>query len=173
MKPKKPFLVCALVCVSLVVAVSLSGTAFASLVPDNHYSASGTWTIAGGPWYGPKIVGENHGKWTEMWTGTEYGTWTGTFQGTSVEPFRGQFFRNGNIWFVSTIYFDGTVLGKGGTAVLRVTIVDDPVTFYAGTWQVVSGTGELRNLHGKGTWMITGGSEAGAETAYTGEVWLR
>ncbi len=175
MKPKKPLIVLALTLILLALALALPGTVSASITPDHHYAASGTWTVTGGDWYGPKIVGVNHDKWSEKWTGIEWGTWVGTFQGTSVEPFKGEYFRNSGFWFIITVNFTGSVHGVDGTAVIRVTINDIPDTPFGmgGRWTVVKGSGGLKQLHGMGTWFLARLGNLGPEMDYTGEVWLQ
>ncbi len=181
MKAKKLLLVLLVTLTLLALALVLPGTASASLTPDHHYAASGIWTVTGGDWYGPKIVGLNHDKWTEMWTGTEPGLWEGTFQGTSVEPFKGEYFRNGGFWFIITVNFTGSVYTEGGEligegeAVIRATVNDIPEGPFGmgGRWTVAKGSGGLQQLHGMGTWFVARIGDLGPEMDYIGEVWLQ
>ena len=56
--------------------------------------------------------------------------------------------------------FTGTVLGYAGTLVMRLesrgTLPATTPYTTMGTWVIISGTGELANLHGQGTWWNLG-----------------
>ena len=83
---------------------------------------------------------------------TEWENWEGDFTGTSVAVFRVEMFRSGfwNVWLRST--FTGTVNGKSGTAVIQLLGKKPSGEDWYGQWVVISGTGELANLRGRGTW---------------------
>jgi hypothetical protein len=49
---------------------------------------------------------------------------------------------------------DASVDEKTGTIMLK--FIDDGHNVYAGTWVIYGGTGGLKGLHGKGTWVIPG-----------------
>jgi hypothetical protein len=87
---------------------------------------------------------------------TEDETWIGDFAGTSEAVFRVEIFSAGfwNVWLRST--FTGEVDGKSGTMVIQLvgkrTWWDAERFWWYGQWVILSGTGELANLHGRGTW---------------------
>jgi hypothetical protein len=82
----------------------------------------------------------------------EYENWTGAFEGTAEAVFRVEMFRSGfwNVWLRST--FDGTVNGKSGTLVIQLVGKKPGVEDWYGQWVILSGTGELADLSGRGTW---------------------
>lgn len=84
---------------------------------------------------------------------TEDEVWLGDFAGTSQAVFRVEIFSEGfwNVWLRST--FTGTVQGKSGTLVIQLVgkRTGEPFWWY-GQWVILSGTGELANLRGQGTW---------------------
>ena len=83
---------------------------------------------------------------------TEWEDWEGDFTGTSVAVFRVEMFRSGfwNVWLRST--FTGTVNGKSGTAVIQLVGKKSSGEDWYGQWVILSGTGDLANLRGQGTW---------------------
>lgn len=60
-----------------------------------------------------------------------------------------------------------TVDGKSGILTMLIEGRIDKDFVGDGTWQIISGTDELANLHGQGTW---GPSETPGVTAYTGQI---
>ena len=62
---------------------------------------------------------------------------------------------------------EGTVLGYTGALFMRLeckgTLPAAPPHALEGTWVIISGTGELANLHGQGTWWNEGSGEFGYE----------
>ena len=145
-----------LVTLALCIAVALTLVAIpAAGATTQRTDASGVWSW--GEDYGPfvfdpgKLVGGN-----QFFTGYEYGGWTGTFTGTSYEPFKGIVFKSGTLWAIITIDFEGSVLGRSGSAVMKLTVNAPPDVAMGGRWVVVSGSGGLRHLHGSGTWTYAG-----------------
>ena len=82
----------------------------------------------------------------------EWETWMGDFEGTAVAFFRVEMFSSGfwNVWLRST--FTGTVDGKYGTLVIQLVGKKPDGEDWYGQWVIISGTGELANLYGQGTW---------------------
>jgi hypothetical protein len=101
-------------------------------------------------------------------SGTEEGTWTGTFEGTSLEEFGAQINPDGTLWALIRISFEGTVDGKEGTLQMLTTAVQrNPEGTMHGDWTITSGTGELANLRGQGTWVYEG-SDPSDHATYSG-----
>jgi len=86
---------------------------------------------------------------------TEDEYWKGSFEGTAKSVFRVEMFSSGfwNVWLRST--FTGTVNGESGTLVIQLVgkrpMEPEPGNWH-GQWVIISGTGDLANLHGQGTW---------------------
>ena len=84
--------------------------------------------------------------------GEDVGTWTGTFDGTSDETFIVVVHRSGFMYYKGLLDFTGTVDGKSGTLVIRTVGKYDPGTEeWSGQWVIISGTDDLANLRGQGT----------------------
>ena len=101
---------------------------------------------------------------------TEDEVWTGDFEGTAQAVFRVGMFRSGfwNVWLRST--FTGTVLGKEGTLVIQLVGKKLGVEDWNGHWVIISGTGELEGLRGRGTWWGPGFDAPGPDIYYAGKV---
>jgi hypothetical protein len=73
------------------------------------------------------------------------------------------------IWHMER-FFTGTVDGKSGTftMLLKAKFTYPTITYPSleGTWVIISGTGELANLHGQGTWW----NNAGQILGYAGQI---
>ena len=82
----------------------------------------------------------------------EWETWMGDFEGTAVAFFRVEMFSSGfwNVWLRST--FTGTVDGKYGTLVIQLVGKKPDGQDWYGQWVIISGTDELADLRGQGTW---------------------
>lgn len=101
-------------------------------------------------------------------SGTEAGTWTGTFEGTSVDGFGAQIWPDGTLWALLDISFEGTVEEMTGTLEILTTAVQrNPDGTMHGTWTIISGTDELVNLRGQGTWVYEG-SDPTDHASYSG-----
>ena len=103
---------------------------------------------------------------------TEWETWEGDFEGTAVAFFRvGWFnFPSGplNVWLRST--FEGTVDGKSGTLVIQLVGWKYLPEDWYGNWVIISGTDDLANLHGQGTWGGPGFGAEGPDLWYEGQI---
>jgi len=94
---------------------------------------------------------------------TEWETWKGDFEGTAVAVFRVGIFLEEpavfwNVWLRSTL--TGTVDGKSGTLVIELVGKKPLGEDWYGQWMIISGTGDLANLHGRGTWWGPGFEDA-------------
>lgn len=83
----------------------------------------------------------------------EHGTWTGDFVGTSKMVVSGVIHSKGFITFEGVINFDGSVLNKDGTLVIHYTGKVTSAGEIISQWVIQSGTGELANLRGQGTFI--------------------
>jgi len=94
---------------------------------------------------------------------TDEGDWAGDFVGTSFEEyvavlhgFEG-FFVYETGFYKGNATFDGVVEGRAGTLeILFVGKSTGDINDWTGTWRIISGTGELENLHGTGTFYNNG-----------------
>jgi len=99
--------------------------------------------------------------------------WTGDIAGSSTSDSR---------WVLHYLPFPGargtanmhglntmsaTVDGKSGTLTILITGRVDKDLVGDGTWQIISGTNDLTNLHGRGTW---GPSGTVGVDVYTGQI---
>jgi hypothetical protein len=95
------------------------------------------------------------------------GDWpSGDFVGISEEVYSVAFhgaaeggFMNGYdyAFYKGNVTFTGTVDGKTGTLeLLFIGTSPGALDDWSGTWRILSGTGELANLHGKGVFWATG-----------------
>ena len=104
---------------------------------------------------------------------TEWEAWVGDFEGTAVAVFRVELFSAGfwNVWLRST--FTGTVLGREGTMVVQLVgkrPMEPEPGWWFGEWVILSGTGELANLRGQGTWWGPGFGAVGPDIYYSGNI---
>ena len=114
-------------------------------------------------------------KWADghwFFTATEYETWQGDFEGTAVSFFRVVWFNYAegplNVWLRSD--FEGTVMGREGTLVIQLVGWRYLPEDWSGQWVIISGTGELANLHGQGTWGGPGFGAPGPDIWYSGQI---
>jgi len=133
--------------VSLALAIMISLLAIPAFAspPTN---ASGIW------YYIPTeltFIKESGGN--QFFDLTEAGIWTGTFNGTSVDSGPVVMYRSGATSFKGIVDFEGEVEGKTGTLSIKVTgRKPNPTADWKGHWVIISGSGELSNLHGQGKW---------------------
>lgn len=103
----------------------------------------------------------------------ENGKWFGTFSGESTEDGRVVFYSSGASSFHGTVSFEGDVNGKVGTlTMLAVGTRPDRPTGWTGRWVILSGTGDLANLRGQGTWWGPGAPapEQWGDIYYAGDI---
>ena len=102
---------------------------------------------------------------------TEWENWAGDFEGTAEAFFRvGMFSSAGfwNVWLRTT--FTGTVNGKSGTLVIQLVGKKPDGQDWDGQWVILSGTGELADLRGRGTWGGPGFGAMGPDLWYEGKI---
>ena len=98
------------------------------------------------------------------WTSTN--VLSGTFSGTLVEEQRFVVSADGSFTGTEVSTFTGTVNGVAGTDTSVGVFAGDDTSFH-GHFVILSGTGDLANLHGQGT---TEGSSATGAGTYSGQV---
>lgn len=94
---------------------------------------------------------------------TDVGDWVGDFTGGSFEEyvavlhgFEG-FFVFDTAFYKGTAIFTGIVDGREGTLeILFIGKSAGDINDWTGTWRIISGTDELENLHGVGTFYNNG-----------------
>ena len=123
-------------------------------------TASGEWTYYLVSWDYRMADGNM------IFTGTEHSTWTGTFVGESDDVFKGVIHSSGFLTYQIHIYFEGMVESKSGTLVILVNGAEtaDGSSVW-GQWVILSGTGDLANLHGQGKY-----SGIGGDLLYSGQI---
>ena len=132
----------------LVCLVSLLPILIPAICATPSEPASGTWEYTVTLLEDTKVAGGNLFRY-----GEEIGTWTGTFEGTSEDYFELVVHPSGFVTCQGQINFDGIVKGKSGTMViLFVGKKNLEIGLWSGKWVILSGTGDLANLRGKGTW---------------------
>ncbi len=96
--------------------------------------------------------------------------WIGAFQGTSKAVFRVEMFSSGfwNVWLRSS--FTGTVMDESGTMVIQLVGRRPESGYWQGQWVILSGTGDLANLRGEGTWGGPGFGAVGPDISYSGQI---
>jgi len=153
---RKKYLVL-LVCSAVLASILLSPTLIAEGAFEGRYHnrgkcgevlrASGEWTYV--------LVGKDTRSY-EGYTfilGEETGTWTGTFTGTSQDYFQAVMQPSGVVYLsYGLIFFEGTVEGRSGTLVISFAPGEKVEGVWSGKWEILSGTGELDNLRGRGKW---------------------
>jgi hypothetical protein len=112
-------------------------------------AAEGVWTWVNTGW----DVWKETPRGVQYVSGTEEGTWTGTFEGSSIDGFGAEIRPDDTLWALLTISFEGTVDGRTGRLeILTTAVARDPDRPMRGRWTIISGTGDLANLRGQGTW---------------------
>ena len=151
----KKMLIIIFVLIIAVFGVSLSASAES---PLEEISADFT--------YEPYIAGMKQVDGNMFLDCYDYGTWyDGDFIGTSYEEyvavlhgFEG-FFIYDKGFYKGTATFTGTVKGKAGTLEILFIGTSSGSPYmddWTGTWRIISGTSELEDLHGNGTFYNNG-----------------
>lgn len=111
--------------------------------------------------YRPHIVDMREAGGNTFLTTWEEGVWTGPFEGESREDGKVVIHRSGAWSFKAIVTFDSvTVEDKTGSLVMSVVGKrPDGISDWAGKWTISSGTGDLANLRGHGTWWGPGAPE--------------
>lgn len=148
------------------VLTALSGAA----VAQEPIPVSGTFD------YTPEVFARVPGGGGVFVDASEAEVWTGDIEGTAAAPFRVVVGPDGSFeaWILAE--FEGTVLGEyGGTMVMASRYTRPAATaHWTGEWIILSGTGDLENVHGHGSAWGPGFNredpEAGPDIFYSGEV---
>lgn len=84
---------------------------------------------------------------------TDVGIWKGMLEGTSFENFVVVIHKD-HATYQGRMTFEGTVDGKEGTLVIKTNGSGPwpPVGDWSGRWVILSGTDDLSNLRGQGSW---------------------
>ena len=156
---------------SLVICMlALLSTLSMSVHATQPTTASGIWT------YTPTIIlpSVRFADGNMFFEATSEDVWTGTFEGHShcvervvIHP-SGSWNAEGLCTFESC-----TVTGESGTLVIHfVGTKPGPTADWSGRWVILSGTGDLANLHGQGTWWGPGAPAPGVEgfVDYSGQI---
>lgn len=115
---------------------------------------AGPPTEVGGLWqYTPYIVGVRVAGGNMFLQTIEDGIWTGNFEGDSTEDGQVVVHSSGSWSYKGIVSFVGTVDGRSGTMEMSVAgRRPDVLSDWQGLWVILSGTDELANLRGQGTW---------------------
>ena len=142
----------------VVVAIALLGVPrFASAEAPHLVSADFTY-VPNCPPEDMKLANDNMFLYC-----TDVGNWEGDFVGTSFEEyvavlhgFEGFFVYEAG-FYKGNATFTGVVEGREGTLeILFVGKSPGDINDWTGTWRIISGTAELENLHGTGTFYNNG-----------------
>jgi Protein of unknown function (DUF3224) len=143
----------------------LSTVSISAVYATRPTSVSGTFD------YTFSITSERWADGHYIFEATEWETWVGDFEGTAVSFFRVMWFKYPtgplNVWLRSD--FEGTVNGKEGTLVIQL-VGWSSLGDWDGQWVIISGTGELANLHGQGSWGGPGFGAVGPDIWYSGQI---
>jgi len=143
-------------------------------------TASGTW------YYIPTITGMRPAGGNMFLDATSVDYWTGTFDspegggsnsvyGAAIHKFA-SLTETGPWYGAGLATFDGTVAGKSGTLVIRFVGKKPSAQLedhWYGRWVILSGTDELANLRGQGTWWgpgFLGDPAIYGEVEYSGNI---
>lgn len=130
----------------LIVIMILSTAAIPALAKKPHLKASGTWT------YAPVSFTDTIVGCTLLRSMIDEGEFDGTFVGTEREVGVVTQHCNGNWSYEGDLSFTGSVDGKTGTLEMKITGKSANFTKWHGKWTILSGSDELENLRGHGTW---------------------
>jgi len=105
---------------------------------------------------------------------TEDETWEGSFTGTAQAVFLVIIFSE-DFWYVwLRTTFTGEVDGKFGTMIIQLvgkrTYWDEDTFWWYGQWVIISGTDDLADIHGRGTWWGPGYGSEGPDIFYEGQI---
>jgi hypothetical protein len=137
----------------VIVAIALFGLSITAYAESPIEEVSADFT------YIPTIIGMKLAGGNMFLDATDVGTWAGDFTGTSYEEYTAVlhgfegFFIYEKGFYKGTATFTGDVKGKEGTLDILFIGKSSGSPFmddWTGTWRILSGTGELENLHGTG-----------------------
>jgi len=149
-------------------ALMLSVTPAGAEQPED---AAGEWA------YAPEVTGVRTAGNTTFIYGTEVGTFTGTFEGTSNDEWVVVCHQKGPESFMTsiriTVEFIGKVDGRDGGFTMKASAKQESTAcgptgaIWYGKWVIISGTGDLADLHGNGEF---GGPDNLFKLGYTGKI---
>lgn len=148
--------------IALLLLIVLAGKGSAASPPT---SASGTFTTTSATFNSIRSAGGN-----TIIDLTATVSYSGTFNGTSIVQGTLIFHADGSANFHDTETFTGTVNGVSGTVTFNLTGGSTPEGLYHGTEVIVSGTGDLANLHGVLRQVGTVPAPIGPAGTYTGQI---
>ena len=134
--------------------------------------------VSGGFDYTPEVFARVPGGGGMFVDASEDEVWSGDIEGTAVAPFRVVVSPDGSFQAWLLAEFEGTVLGEySGTMVMSSKYTKPNATAeWTGEWIILSGTGDLENVHGHGSAWGPGFNpkdpEAGPDIFYSGEVFF-
>ena len=139
-----------IVCLVALLSMIFLPTLIADARSRHHHGrqpAYGTWV------YVPSVLYEwTHDDYIAR-LGHEDADWTGTFTGTSYDAFLVAIDPSGTTTCpYGLICFDGNVDDKEGSLVISFSPGEKIEGVWYGSWEIISGTGELENLSGQGKW---------------------
>jgi hypothetical protein len=154
----------------IVCMVALLSLLFMPVHATKPIPASGIWTYT----FPSTFIETREADGNTFIYADEDGLWhDGTFLGTSYDVFTVVVHPSG-FWNVRGLsFFDGTVDGKEGSLVILFVGKKTGEPFlWSGQWVILSGTGELADLHGQGTWWGPGALEpwVPGDLEYSGQI---
>jgi len=130
----------------MISAIILSALLIPTALAKEHIPVSGNWA-----WYATDISVRPAGDNLHI-SAIEHDTFTGTFIGSGEGPFKMTWHPIGFYAGSGKTVFTGSVNGHSGTCVIMwVGKTINEELWWSFKWIIISGTGELSNLHGKGT----------------------
>ena len=130
----------------MISVVILSALLIPTALAKEHIPVSGNWSWEVDDWIERQANGNIHISATEL------DVFSGTFEGTGIGSFKMTWHPNGFIAGSGKTVFTGSVDGHSGTCVIMwVGKTINEELWWSFKWIIISGTGELSNLHGKGT----------------------
>lgn len=147
---------------------AISGPAMA----EEPVSVSGSFD------YTPQVFARVPGGGSVFVDASEAEVWTGDIEGKSVAPFRVVVSPDGSVQAWLLAEFEGTVLGQhDGTMVIASKYAKPSASaHWTGEWIILSGTGDLENVHGHGRAWGPGFNpkdpEAGPDIFYSGQIFF-
>jgi hypothetical protein len=137
---------------TLLIVLMLMVVLAAPVHAGEFQEASGEWCYIPTPVEEPKIAGDN-----VFVVSAEEATWSGTFVGTSEETGNVYTHKGDGFWlFRGRVHLEVTVLDstgqpRSGELFMRVDGTrPDAFSAWEGNWLITGGTGELKNLRGRG-----------------------
>ena len=106
---------------------------------------------------------------------SDTGDWSGTISGYAADFGEVVVHESGPWYYFGTVPLESATV-NGRTGMLLITVFGsrpDVITDWEGTWEIVSGTGELADLQGHGTWEGAGWQgdpEVPGEVTYEGRI---